>query len=122
MGHVKCVLDNVRSCSVTVERGVCGHVGYVLDNVVICSMLWIVGWTVGDKRGSTEQKQMAPTSGEQRTQAMAPRMEYGRKSYLVQCWYVLGTWTGSNGDGTALAHLPAGKFYVFPRLWKWWGF
>ena len=24
-----------------------------------------VGWTVGDNRGSTEQKQMAPTSGEQ---------------------------------------------------------
>ena len=48
--------------------------------------MWIVGWTVGDKRGSTEQKQMAPTSGEQQTQA-GVRSVAG-KNYLVQCtWY-----------------------------------
>ena len=29
--------------------------------------------------------------------------------------------TDGNDGGTALTHLPAGKFDVFPRLWKWWG-
>ena len=27
--------------------------------------------------------------------------------------------TDGNSSGTALAHLPARKFDVFPRLWKW---
>ena len=46
-----------------------------LDSVVLYRH---VGWTVGDNRGSTEQKQMAPTSGEQQGRVLTGSTLGGR--------------------------------------------
>ena len=129
MGHVKCVLDNEMSCSIALECGALGHVGYVLDNVVLCSMLcgacglWVGQWGITEDRESSSRWHRLQGSSRLR---LAPRMEYGWKSYLIQSILQMAMHRGyygmgGNGDGSALEHLLAGKFDVFPRLWKWWG-
>ena len=63
MVNCMCITKSVQHCS-TADEGMfrpLEHLGGRCSGIVV--KRGHVGWTVGDNRGSTEQKQMAATSG-----------------------------------------------------------